>query len=102
MAKRRWLFLCVQMDKDADAERNGTLDVELARAQQRNVADADASSRCCGKLRSDVVGRRKDEGNQVLMADAIPLEDRADESGRPFHHLLSGVSLEGGSPPKRS
>src|SRR4051794_28556075 len=73
----------VAVDEHADDARQGPLDGELARTQQRYIAEPDAACGGGRELGSEVVGRGEDHADQIVVIEAVPGEQLRDERVRP-------------------
>src|SRR5450759_4590114 len=75
--------------------RQGALDLELARADHRDVRESDLARRGSGELRCEVPGGGEDNEHHVLGADVVAVEHLLQEFGRRRDYLIFGIFIRG-------
>ena len=79
--------------------RHRGVDLELARADEGHVVEAELAGGVRRELRVQVGGRREDDADEVVDGQRVGIEHVAHHLGDPVEHVLALVGLElGGSP----
>ena len=90
------------MHQHTDAERSCPSDIELACTDKRNIAEPNVASSRSREHRMDVVGRREEHANDVVVIDAVALDHLFKQRDRAGSNIVDGVGINGGGAAKRS
>ena len=79
--------------------RHGALDLELAGADQRHVAEAELTRGVGRELADEVAGRGEDDRDEVVDHQVVGRHHVGHHLGHPVQHVLAGVRVELGRTP---
>src|SRR5918994_1759665 len=91
-----------QVDHHADAPGGAAIDVELACAHERHVAQAELAGRLGRERRPEVVGSREQHADQVVVLDRVALKESLEQGDHPFEQMVLLVDVDGGRTPQGS
>src|SRR5690606_748076 len=91
----------VQVDEHSDAAGRPALDVELARADERHVAEAELAGGLGREGRVDVVGGGEQHADEVVVPDPVALEERFEQGDHPLEQVVLLVDVDGGGAAQR-
>jgi hypothetical protein len=93
-------LLAVEMHEHSDRVLHPVDDAELARAEQRHVAQTEGTRCGRGELGREVVGGSEDNADQLVVVDVVALEHGFHQRLRRAFDLFLGVVGAGGRTPQ--